>query len=117
MLASRLSAPVITLLLGIALVSGGLIHAVVPHAHGDGHNHGQTKESSIWASLHNGLSHEQKNFLAVAVAFIAASLGILTAVPYLLATTHAVPLALARARDPNSGEPLRRGILPHRKFK
>lgn len=111
---------VTSLILVMALGGGGLLHAIVPHSHGDDHGSGQNHESAVWTGLHGALSHEQKKFLLAIVATIAiVTLGIIlntfSAFRVSMAYLRAVS-SLARVRDPNAGELLRRGIHPYRKF-
>jgi hypothetical protein len=110
---------VASLILIVALGSGGLLHAAVPHSHGDDHSHGGSNDSAMWTDLHSALSHEQKKTLLAVVAVIVVvglamvlrAINILASLAYLRRSTFA-----ARVRDPNGGELLRRGIHKYRAF-
>jgi hypothetical protein len=103
----------ITLILISALLGGGVTHATVSHEHGHSHS---AEESSIWATLHSSLRHEEKSalfvlsesFLLVAIAIIVASAA--------AAHTHKLVQLVATRRDPYARDALRRGIYRYRVF-
>ena len=101
----------------MATVSGGdIIHAAVPHHHGDDH---AGQESAVWTSLHSALRHEQKKFLLVLTALLSIFLVVFASVRLLVVPVMRkvrMRFASARARDPVLGAALRTGILPHRRF-
>lgn len=103
----------VTLILISALLGGGITHTTVSHEHGHAHS---AEESSIWATLHSSLRHEEKSvffvlsesFLLVAIAIIVASTA--------AAHTHTLVQLIAMRRDPYARDALRRGIYRYRVF-
>ncbi len=96
-------------MLVLSLSFGGFAHAIVPHSHGDEHNH----EAAIWTDLHGSFLHEAKKFV---LALDTSLLLILAFVIVAVACARREMLA-ARASDPVSGEPLRRGLSRYRAFR
>jgi hypothetical protein len=102
---------VLALLLSATLLSGSLVHAVVPDHHG--HTHGEPLVQ-IWQDLHAALAHVDKKALAI----LEGMLGLHT----LFFLSVAVLYVARRGKewhllDPVLGETLRRGINPHRAFR
>ena len=100
------AAVMIGAILAFSLISGGLMHALIPHDHGGHHHVGET--SSIWSSLHAALRHEDKQTLPI--------FNMLTVVALILVVRQ---LSLRREIDTHVDslmEFLRRGIVPYRRF-
>ena len=98
----------IGIMLACTLLSGGLVHALVPHSHGDDHR----GEAPIWIDLHGSLLHDAKKFLAIVDESL-----LLFVIALIVIRARRAPLAFATVLDPIVGEPLRRGIHAHRAFR
>lgn len=103
--------------IAVMVISGGLLHAAIPH--NDGDNHGTQPESAIWQSLHSALKHDDKKALYIALEVF--ELIILTTLSLLALSTRfnarwRAVLARAIHHDSSRGEPLRRGIFRYRAF-
>lgn len=104
--------PVVFLALAIAfaILSGGTMHAVVPHDHGHSHE----GDTVIWQELHAALRHSEKYILPTGT-FMLVVFGLFLAV----ARLYSYPidrLGSITARDPVRGALLRRGIISYRRF-
>ncbi len=102
----KVSAIFVVVLLFVALLCGGFVHAVVPHEEGDHH----ASSGIVWGSLHSVLSHEDRFFaLTAAYLFVFTMLlvGMRTIVVY-------APIGV-EAKDQKK-EALRRGIAKYRRF-
>jgi|SRR6185369_1065438 len=99
----KLAAAIISLFLASSLFGGGLLHAVVPHEHGESHSSSET----IWASLHGALAHEQKDILfTLPFVLIAIALSIVFAPIFALKELVLQPRL----------DELRRGVAMYRRF-
>ena len=97
----------------LALLGGGLLHAVIPHSHGDGDNHGQSHESAEWESLHSALNHEDKKVLASSSSVDAnAVLAFLAnlSIAQNISREYLRNISFQKNGDPYAGDLLRRGI-------
>jgi len=96
----------LALVLAMVVLWGPLVHGMLPHQH--------SKNDAVANLLHSALRHEDKTlgdivpatpiFTAVVVALIFSTL----LLPF-------IPAVMLRARAPSLA-PLRRGILPYRRF-
>ncbi len=86
----------------LALLTGGFVHAVVPHDDGDDHH---TATGVVWGSLHAAIQHEDKQVAALPAMFFLAILSVL------FVELCFVSFRLIPARDE-----LRRGIAAYRRF-
>lgn len=103
----------IALVLISALLGGGVTHAAVSHEHGHFHS---AEESSIWATLHTSLRHEDKSALFIlSESFLLVSIAIIVA-STVAVHTHKLVQLVAMRRDPYARDALRRGIYRYRVF-
>ncbi len=96
------------LVLLVALVGGGLVHAIVPHDDGDNHH---DAKSVVWGSLHSALQHEDKSFALLAVVFTYA-VGVVVLVTYAFRTELLFEAVAADSRLQH----MRRGAAKYRRF-
>ncbi|PIR82863.1 hypothetical protein COU20_00065 [Candidatus Kaiserbacteria bacterium CG10_big_fil_rev_8_21_14_0_10_59_10] len=105
-----LSAVVCTALLCTVLL-GGILHDVIPHAHGE-NEYGT--ESAVWGSLHGALRHEEHASTSLPSGAFAIITPIITlGVVAIRARRYALT---AFPHDPVNGTALRRGIELYRRF-
>jgi hypothetical protein len=100
----------------LTLLTAGLLHALIPHHHGAIDHHGDDQETAVWTDLHSAVLHDQKKFLAVFSESLLLTVLSAIAVSLLLVRIPKYNLEVV-ALDPNAGRRLRRGIVPHRKFR
>ncbi len=104
----------VALLAVVALLTGGLLHALIPHDDGD--NHGDNL-SIIEGSLHSAIQHEEKKVFVLMAGLWLFTLFIvrrnMTGEYILLFSTTAIPFL--RTPDPQLLE-VRRGTVAYRKF-
>ncbi len=92
----------------LALLGGGLLHAVVPHDDGVvGHTHGTSSHELIWSSLHGALHNEDRQAVIPSVSF-EVSIAILV---------FFFALPTLRPRELKTQEFLRRGVAKCRRFR
>ncbi len=98
----------IALALVVAVTLGSPLHALIPHDHSAGHDHGDHKESIVWQSLHSSLRHEDKKAIPLfdALAIVGVAFFVIR---------FRIPARSLEVVD-SITDALRRGIMPHRKF-
>lgn len=122
----RMGAVVLSTILISATISGGLLHAVIPHEHGvriadehAGHVHAAPIEGAevnvVWSSLHGALrAGEQEIPLVVGplfvFLFVLLAMGAVTLMAALRYAARAAPV------EPLRGRALSRGIIAYRRF-
>ena len=116
----RNSFAVLALLLVVAVMSGGLLHALIPHSHGNGDEHsGGAGESIIWQIFHSALQHNDKKALftliepLVLTVLAVITAHILNAVGSILYTRD---FSDPRVHDGSRMSALRRGVFRYRVF-
>ena len=105
-------------ILVLTISGGGLLHAAIPHSHGD--DHGGRSESTIWTGLHSALRHDDKKALFIVtealILLVLLMLGSDLARAWMRVRLRIREYKRARGDDPLRGMALRRGILKYRAF-
>ena len=116
----RTSSIFLAVVLVVMVLGGGLLHALVPHDHGNGDEHGGTAgESIIWQIFHSALKHDDKKALFAMVEplvlflFAVILLKTLNTLNPILDTREFFD---PRVHDAVRTSALRRGIFPYRAF-
>jgi hypothetical protein len=100
----------------LTFLTAGLLHDAIPHHHGAVDNHGNDTDSAIWATLHSAVQHDQKQFLVIFTeSLLVAVISAISITLFQFFTPLFDPDTLVL--NPYAGDRLRRGIVPHRKFR
>ncbi|MEX0917837.1 MAG: hypothetical protein WDZ93_01650 [Candidatus Paceibacterota bacterium] len=94
----------LTLSVAFTLLSGNLLHSLIPHEHGP-----NGSETAVWGSLHAALQHEDKKMVLVPALGVGS--GLIVVFLYQFRIRRTVPLQHDAFRSY-----LARGIAPYRKF-
>ena len=114
----RVHSLILASILVLTISGGGLLHAAIPHSHGD--DHGGRSESTIWTGLHSALRHDDKKalFMVTETFVLLVLLMFGNDLGRTAARLHACLREFRREQgdDPMRGMALRRGILRYRAF-
>ncbi len=100
----RIGGIVFGIILVASLLSGSVVHALVPHEHGEDHDH--HSESIVWQSLHASLRHEDKKALPFFDSFATVGTVFLATIISVRMFSYTVAIA----------DEIRKGIVPYRRF-
>lgn len=116
----RKSFIVTALILAMFVISGGFMHAALPHDHGNGDEHtGGAGETIIWQMFHGALQHNDKKALFTAVEpliLVVLSVIALSMLNIVGSILYSRDFADPRVHDSARMSALRRGVFRYRVF-